>query len=372
MRRSRRTSSPNAFRSTSSRTTSTRSFSSTRTRPFISCRDRQHRSRSGSSCSSDAPSVWRGIFVRLSPGTRVVVNGGNCNWPDINWVHYVHHAWTEVEADAPLWFKLKHQTFSAAWRHRERAALNNARIIIANSDLTRAHLIQHFRLPPDRIKTVYLGADRSWGLTTIDERATARRWLAIPDSRPVVAFIGALGFDGRKGFDTLWHAWRELCAGPEWDAALVVAGGGHHLKDLALAVEAAGLAPRVRILGPTDRIRDVLAAVDLLVSPARYEAYGLNVHEAICRGVPAMVSRQAGIAERFPPELSDLLLSDPANVGDLVTKLRVWRPQLEAWKGRIRAFGDKLREYTWNDMARAFVTAIEQQPAREELRSGKW
>ena len=29
---------------------------------------------------------------------RVIVNGGNCNWPDINWVHYVHHAWRDVGA----------------------------------------------------------------------------------------------------------------------------------------------------------------------------------------------------------------------------------------------------------------------------------
>jgi len=24
---------------------------------------------------------------RQSPGARVVVNGGNCSWPDVNWVH---------------------------------------------------------------------------------------------------------------------------------------------------------------------------------------------------------------------------------------------------------------------------------------------
>ena len=27
------------------------------------------------------------------PLARVVVNGGNCAWPDINWVHAVHAAW---------------------------------------------------------------------------------------------------------------------------------------------------------------------------------------------------------------------------------------------------------------------------------------
>jgi len=30
--------------------------------------------------------------VREWPGARVVVNGSNCLWPDINWFHYVHRA----------------------------------------------------------------------------------------------------------------------------------------------------------------------------------------------------------------------------------------------------------------------------------------
>src|SRR5207237_4105594 len=31
-----------------------------------------------------------------SRGGRVVVNGGNCRWGDINWVHYVHAAYSPV------------------------------------------------------------------------------------------------------------------------------------------------------------------------------------------------------------------------------------------------------------------------------------
>ena len=37
-------------------------------------------------------------------------------------------------------------------------------------------------------------------------------------------------------------------------------------------------------------VATVIAAADVLVHPARYEAYGLGVHEAICRGVPAIVT----------------------------------------------------------------------------------
>ena len=37
-------------------------------------------------------------------------------------------------------------------------------------------------------------------------------------------------------------------------------------------------------------VAPVIAAADVLVHPARYEAYGLGVHEALCRGLPAIVS----------------------------------------------------------------------------------
>src|SRR5512132_2048829 len=41
--------------------------------------------------------------VRASaPNTRVIVNGGNCREPDVNWVHAVHHAWPSGERAAPV------------------------------------------------------------------------------------------------------------------------------------------------------------------------------------------------------------------------------------------------------------------------------
>ncbi|MGZ4814821.1 MAG: hypothetical protein ACXVZV_05410, partial [Terriglobales bacterium] len=45
--------------------------------------------------------------TRRWPDARVVVNGGNCPWPDINWVHSVHAAWRRFDARAPLWFRAK-------------------------------------------------------------------------------------------------------------------------------------------------------------------------------------------------------------------------------------------------------------------------
>ena len=297
--------------------------------------------------------------LRRDPRTRVVVNGGNCRWPDVNWVHSVHSAWPIVVDGAPLAFRVK-ETIGKAWaRRREWRSVRAARIVVANSERTRHDVIRCLGVARDRVVTVYLGSDATWGEPTAAERAAARQWLDIPAARPVVAFVGALGHDMNKGFDTLLRAWERLCRNPGWDAQLVAAGGGRAVPVLSRKVRDAGLSDRVTFLGHTDRVRDVLAATDLLVSPVRYEAYGLNVHEALCRGVPVLVSRNAGIAERFPSELADMLLPDPEDDVHLARQIEAWRLARDAWRLRIQPFVATLREATWATMAERFLGVVE-------------
>ncbi len=58
-----------------------------------------------------------------SPGTRVVVNGGNCDWPDINWVHCVHHAWPGEDNNTALWLRAKQRITGRLAGKSERRAL---------------------------------------------------------------------------------------------------------------------------------------------------------------------------------------------------------------------------------------------------------
>ncbi|MFB3855242.1 MAG: glycosyltransferase family 4 protein [Vicinamibacterales bacterium] len=300
--------------------------------------------------------VARRVLARTRQA-RVVVNGGNCLWPDVNWVHALHHGWPPVDSGAPAWFRVKNAAFKRAARRRERRSLLAAKIVVVNSNRTRNDVVERLGIEPERVKTVYLGSDAGTGPATPAERQAARHWLGLPAGVPVVAFVGALGHDRNKGFDSLWAAWRQLAEG-EKDVHLVVAGDGARLWQR----EAEGIlcGSRVRFTGFTSRVPDVLAAADVLVSPVRYESYGLNVHEALCRGTPAVVSRSAGIAERFPASLDDMLLSDPEDVAELTGILRRWLADREGWRGRIRPFAESLRAYTWCDMAERFVTTVEE------------
>jgi glycosyltransferase involved in cell wall biosynthesis len=296
---------------------------------------------------------------RKSGDARIVVNGGNCAWPDINWIHCVHHAWEPCDRDAPAWFRAKNRIAKVLARRREARALRLAQVIVANSDGARSDLLKYFDLDPRRIHTAYLAADSDWSPATPLERARARAWLGKGEDRPLVAFVGALGHDCNKGFDTLWRAWSILCARPAWDVDLIVAGGGLGSSRWQARVAGSPLAGRAIMLGFTDRVKDVLAAADVLASPARYEAYGLNVQEAICRGVPALVSACAGIAERYPKDLQDLLIPDPEDANDLAARLVRWRSDITTWKHRVAPFARELRMHTWRRMAEQIVSIAE-------------
>ena len=58
----------------------------------------------------------------------------------------------------------------------------------------------------------------------------------------------------------------------------------------------------------------MLWGCDALVLPSRYEGYGRPVQEALCCGLPALVSRASGIAEQYPAELADLIIPDAEDV----------------------------------------------------------
>jgi glycosyltransferase involved in cell wall biosynthesis len=232
-------------------------------------------------------------------------------------------------------------------------------VVIANSRLTARHAVDLLGADPACVHTVYYGADpERFRPPSPEGRTEARRALRVGDG-PALAFVGALG-DRRKGFDTLFHAFAFLCAGePGWDATLLVAGVGGELDEWKRRAEAARLGRRIRFLGFRDDVREVLFAADAVVAPTRYEAYGLAVQEAICCGLPAIVSRGAGAAERIPAPLDALLLDDPDDGGELAERLLAWRAGLDAHRAAALELSAALRGWTWDHMAARLVDIVE-------------
>jgi glycosyltransferase involved in cell wall biosynthesis len=280
----------------------------------------------------------------LASGGRVIANGGNCDLGDVNWVHYVHAAY--ARRGAPGWRALKSVMDHRLALATERRALTAARLVIANSELTRGDLLRHLDLRPERVAVVYYGVDKAFSPPTDAERRQIRAELGLGDA-PALVFVGAMG-DHRKGFDTLFEAWRAL--GRDWDASLVVVGQGAQVDYWKQRARLAGV-ESIRFLGFRADVPRILRAVDGMVAPTRYEAFGQAVQEAACCGLPVVVSGRAGVVERLGEALAPLFLEDPESPRELATLLIRWRNGLEHFSAVARGRAEELGRRTWDVMA---------------------
>jgi hypothetical protein len=142
------------------------------------------------------------------PHLPVIVNGANCMAGDFNWAHYVHGAWSPANQGMPTWLRSKHVLEQTLERRREKKAYQRAQLVITNSNLTKRHVEQCLGGESSKLRTIYLGVGEEWEPVGQEERMAARSSLGVQDGRPLALFVGALGYDNRKGFDVLFAAWK--------------------------------------------------------------------------------------------------------------------------------------------------------------------
>ena len=144
---------------------------------------------------------------------------------------------------------------------------------------------------------------------------------------------------------------------PRWDARLAVVGTGSNLG--LLKTQAAPMGGAVEFLGFRADVPEILRGCDALVSPSRYEAYGLNVHEALCCGLPALVVARGGSRRAVPGRAGRPAHPRPG---------RPHRPRRPApplarrcarYQAPVARLAERLRATTWDDMAGTIVGMVE-------------
>ena len=302
----------------------------------------------------------RSIFARkeFAKG-HSVVNGGNCPLPAANWVHYVHAA-ARPEAQMGFLRKLKTRIAHRIFLAEEARALRHARLIIANSERTKNDVIRHYGIPSERIHVVYYGCDPVvFHPESNAAKQTLRARLGLPQDKFLILFVGALG-DRRKGFDTLFDAWRQMPTGFLESSSLIVVGKGAELPQWKKRAAGINDGKSIHFLGFRRDVPEILRSCDAFVAPARYEAFGLAVLEAICCGLPAIVSRHAGVAELYPDSLNELLLGECESAPALAAILRSVRDRYEHFCDAAQPFGERTRVYTWDHMAQSIYAKLAQ------------
>ena len=202
-----------------------------------------------------------------------------------------------------------------------------AQMVVNSEDTRRVQLESAPWLDPNRVSVIYNGIE-------VERFAAASpAELGLPQPSIRIGYVGQ--FVPRKGLDTLSEAWPRIAASVG-DAYLLLAGRGT-LEGATR--ERLTAAPRVRFLGFRQDVPALMAALDLLVHPAREEGIPNVIMEAMAAGKPVVSTAVGGIAELVREGVDGRLVSpdDPAALAQVVVEL-IQDPE------RSRRMGEQGRE----------------------------
>jgi glycosyltransferase involved in cell wall biosynthesis len=186
---------------------------------------------------------------------------------------------------------------SARWRYRavERSLERYVTRYIAVSDSIRQELTEAYALPPEKVVIVRNGVDVTPFLEPQD-RAVAREAIGVPVDGQVVGL--AARFSAQKGLRDLVAAVPELTRRVP-GISVVIGGSGPLEGELRSQALSLGVADSLVWPGhiSTPDVPRFLAALDVYVSPATTEAFGMALIEAAAAGVPTVATRVGGVPE---------------------------------------------------------------------------
>lgn len=206
-------------------------------------------------------------------------------------------------------------------RHLLSRVMGWGRLVIAISEAVARHMIDSFRVPPERIRLIPRGV-------ALERFPWRQPRLEAPKGEWRIATIGRI--TPIKGHRDLLKAFRiVLKSFPR--ATLSIVGEASpdrqgYFKELKGLVNELGLQERVEFTGHEPDVAGLLERVDLAVLPSiGQEAFGRVLIEAGASGVPVVATRVGGMAEVVVDRRSGLLVppSDPMALSTaMITLLR--------------------------------------------------
>ncbi len=237
------------------------------------------------------------------------------------------------------------------WRLKLALAIRQASVILTVSDHARHGIIEHFRLRPDRVRTILEAPDRMFRrVEAARDPSELLPACRLPrDGARYLLYVG--GLSPHKNLPVLLDAFRRLLGEGEFQDLRLLLVGDYQgdvfysaYESLRALARRHDLEDRVSFIGyvTDDVLVQLYNRAELLVLPSLEEGFGLPAFEAAACGTPVVISSigpAAGLlgsaAWAFPPHdvvaltqgLRDLL-RDPARR----------RVMGEAGRERARAF----------------------------------
>ena len=210
------------------------------------------------------------------------------------------------------------------------APLWNATICVSNE--IRNYLINDFRFPPKRVRTVLNGVSLPDFGSTVVVRPNLKGRLAISEEEFLIVCTARL--TDQKGIDILLKAMAQVLSRGVQCKCIIV-GEGPERQELETLMQSLGLGEHVFFEGFRTDVRPYLRAADAFVLTSVREGLPLSLLEAMACGLACVVTRVGANAEVIDTNVDGLLVNagSPSEVADAIVYL-VRNPQQRAAMGR--------------------------------------
>lgn len=238
-----------------------------------------------------------------------------------------------IIAEEHSYYERHNRYFGYLFKMLNKVLLRYTHKIISCSDAVKQMVAKEDKLPEDKFSTIHNAIDINKFMVNCSKKE-ARIKLGLDLDAPVIGFIASLV--PRKGHIYLLQAMRlVLDFYPE--LKLLIVGDGPSLKikrKLEAFVRQNHLSGSVQFLGTRRDTPLLLKAMDIFVSPAIKEAFGINLIEAMYSEVPCIATNVGGVSEVMQDGNTGILVppADPNALAKTI-KCLLARPELASKYG---------------------------------------
>ena len=241
-------------------------------------------------------------------------------------------------------------------------AMRRAALVHTVSEDSRQSILEHYRLPPTKVRVVPSGAGPAGEPIGEEEARRLLQTSGIDPGRPFLLAVGNL--QPRKNLVRLIEAYQRLLAGGRADADLVLVGPKHY-QAADIFAAAASVADRIHFTGYLDsrQLAACYRCCAAFVFPSLYEGFGAPAVEAMNHGAP-IASARAGA---LPEVCQDAALYfDPLDADEMSEALATILVDQEL-RTRLAAAGrERAKEFAWHKNAERVLALYREVAGRSD------